>query len=121
VPVLSVSAKSGYGLKEVLPLAERIYAECGVRIPTAQLNRAMDRVLNKHQAPVVKRVRPKFFYLTQAESLPPTFVFFVNDAERVAEPYVRYLEKSLRQLFNIRHAPIRLRLRSSHGKKAKKG
>lgn len=118
VPVLSVSAKAGAGLSPILPLAEQIRTECSVRISTGQLNRAMEAVLTKHQAPVVRRVRPKFFYLTQAESEPPTFVFFVNDADRVAESYVRYLEKALRRMFGILHAPMRVRLRSSHTKKS---
>ena len=101
-------------------MAGRIREECAVRVPTGQLNRAMDEVLARHQAPVVRRVRPKFFYLTQAESRPPTFVFFVNDAERVADSYARYLEKSLRGLFGIAHAPMRVRLRSSHGRKGER-
>ena len=41
---------------------------------------------------------------------------FVNDANRVKESYARYLEKSLRAAFNIRHAPMRLHFRSSHKK-----
>lgn len=118
VPTLFVSAKSRQGLDAILPLAERIRAECLVRIGTGKLNRVMEEVLDKHQPPVVKRARAKFFYLTQAESEPPTFVFFVSDADRVPESYSRYLEKSLRRLFDIRHAPIRIRLRSSHTKKA---
>lgn len=117
IPVVPVSAHTGEGLERLLPLAERIYAECGTRVSTGLLNRAMEETLAKHQAPVVRRVRPKFFYLTQAESEPPTFVCFVNDADRVAESYVRYLEKSLRRMFGIRYAPMRLHLRSSHGKK----
>lgn len=116
VPVLSVSAKSGKGLSEILPLAETMHAECRVRVPTGQLNRAMQAVLDRKQPPVVKRVRPKFFYLTQAEIEPPTFVFFVSDAERVKEPYARYLEKALRRLFGIKHAPMRVHFRSSHKK-----
>jgi GTP-binding protein len=120
VPVLPVSALNRHGLQAVLPTAERIYDECGVRIGTGQLNRAMEETLTRYQAPVVRRVRPKFFYLTQAESQPPTFIFFVNDAERVAESYVRYLEKSLRRLLGIKHAPMRLHLRSSHGKNKEK-
>jgi GTP-binding protein len=94
--------------------------ECGTRVSTGLLNRAMEETLTRHQAPVVRRVRPKFFYLTQAESEPPTFVCFVNDADRVAESYARYLERSLRRIFGIKHAPMRLHLRSSHGKKEKK-
>ncbi len=119
IPVMQTSAKSRYGLKLLLPMAEQIKAECYVRVGTGQLNRAMDTVLTKHQPPVVKRVRPKFYYLTQAESAPPTFVFFVNDAERVTASYLRYLEKSLRRLFCIEHAPMRVHLRSSHNKNNK--
>lgn len=120
IPLMAVSAVTGHGLSALLPLAERIHRECSVRIPTGKLNRAMEEVLSKHQAPIVRRVRPKFYYLTQAESEPPTFVFFVNDSERVAESYVRYLEKALRNIFGIKHAPMRVRLRSSHGKAAEK-
>jgi GTP-binding protein len=121
IPLVPVSARTGAGLSALLPLAARIREECAVRISTGRLNRAMAEVLARHQAPVVRRLRPKFFYLTQAENEPPTFVFFVNDAERVAESYMRYLEKSLRRLFRIRHAPMRLRLRSSHGGENKGG
>ncbi len=120
VPVVPTSTVSGEGLAKLIPLAERIYSECGTRVSTGLLNRAMEETLARHQAPVVRRVRPKFFYLTQAESEPPTFVCFVNDADRVADSYVRYLEKSLRRLFGIKHAPMRLHLRSSHSKKEKK-
>lgn len=120
VPVMPTSAKNKYGLKMLLPMAEQIKQECSVRVSTGQLNRAMDLVLTKHQPPVVRRVRPKFYYLTQAESEPPTFVFFVNDAERVGESYLRYLEKSLRRLFSIEHAPMRVNLRSSHTKNSEK-
>ena len=104
------------GLNKLIPLAERIYAECGTRVSTGLLNRAMEETLTRHQAPVVRRVRPKFFYLTQAESEPPTFVFFVSDAERVSPTYARYLESSLRKTFQIRYAPMRVKLRSSHKK-----
>ena len=120
VPLLFVSAKNRHNLKKIVPLAKEIRQECGVRIPTGQLNRAMVGVLDKHQPPIVRRARAKFFYLTQAESSPPTFVFFVNDAERVLPSYARYLEKSLRSLFRIKHAPMRVNFRSSHTKKKKK-
>lgn len=119
VPILTVSAQSGAGLGKILPLAAEVHKECQVRIPTAQLNRAMQTALTSHQPPLVKGARPKFFYLTQAESEPPTFVFFVSDAERVSPTYARYLESSLRKTFGIRHAPMRVKLRSSHSKDSK--
>ena len=116
VPILTVSAKSGAGLEKILPLASEVHEECQVRVPTAQLNRAMQTALTSHQPPLVKGARPEFFYLTQAESEPPTFVFFVSDAERVSPTYARYLESSLRKTFQIRYAPMRVKLRSSHKK-----
>lgn len=117
VPVLHVSAHTRMGLKKILPLAEQIWKECSVRIPTSMLNRTLEEVVTKHQPPVVKRVRPKFFFMTQAETLPPTFVFFCNDHERLKEHYIRYLEKAVRKSFKIEHAPIRLKFRSSHTKR----
>ncbi|MCL1985420.1 MAG: ribosome biogenesis GTPase Der [Betaproteobacteria bacterium] len=117
IPLLFISALEKRGLEKILPLALQIHAECDIRVSTGLLNRAVREVIDKHQPPVVKRVRAKFFYLTQAESNPPTFVFFVNDAERVPESYARYLEKSLRRLFGIAHAPMRIRFRSAHKKK----
>lgn len=117
VPVLPVSARTGLGLSAILPMAEEIYRECTLRVPTGQLNRAVETALTRHQPPVVRRSRAKFFYMTQAESEPPTFVFFVSDAERVPESYVRYLERALREIFGIRHAPMRIHLRSSHKRK----
>ena len=117
VPVLMVSAMRRQGLGRIIPLAVQIREECNVRIGTGTLNRAMEEVLARHQPPVVKRVRPKFFYLTQAEIAPPTFVFFVSDADRVSETYARYLDRSLRKIFRIEHAPMRVRLRSSHKKR----
>lgn len=118
VPVVTVSALRGLGLNNLIPTAQQIRAEGSARIGTGTLNRALQALLERHQPPVVNRVRPKFFYLTQAEIEPPTFVFFVSDAERVSETYVRYLEGSLRKEFGIAHFPMRVRLRSSHKKKA---
>lgn len=120
IPIICISALEAINLDAILPLALEINQECSFRVGTGQLNRAMTTVLQKQQPPVVKRSRAKFFYLTQAESEPPTFVFFVSDAERVPETYVRYLENALRQLFGIKHAPMRLHLRSSHTKIEKK-
>lgn len=113
VPVVFVSALKGTRLRELLPLARRVWQECGVRIPTGRLNRMLQEVLSTHQPPVVKRRRAKFYYLTQSATHPPTFVFFVNDAERVLPSYARYLENRLRALLGIKLAPMAVHFRVS--------
>jgi GTP-binding protein len=117
VPILYVSALKGAGVHKILPLAEEIQRECVVRIGTGALNRAMAEATTKHQPPVIKRRRAKFYYLTQADEQPPMFVFFVNDEELVTPAYARYLEAQLRKLLNIRKAPLAAVFRASHEKK----
>jgi GTP-binding protein len=113
-PILFTSTLTRTGLSQILPLAETIDAECKVRVSTGELNRAMRKALDKHQPPVVKFKRAKFYYLTQVESTPPTFIFFVNNKELIKPSYQRYLENSLRKLFGLTHAPVRVFFKSSH-------
>lgn len=120
VPLLFVSAVNRKNLKKIIPLAREIRKECSARIGTGELNRAFEGILTRHQPPLVKGARAKFYYMTQAESSPPTFVFFVNNEERVLPSYARYVERSLRKTFGIVHAPIRVHFRSTHVKKKKK-
>ena len=120
VPLLFVSAVNRKNLKKIIPLAREIRRECATRISTGALNRAFEATLERHQPPLVKGARAKFYYMTQAESKPPTFVFFVNNEERILPSYARYVERSLRKTFGITHAPIRIHFRSTHTKKKKK-
>ncbi len=121
VPVIYTSCVSRAGLGGLLPLAEQIWEECGLRVGTGELNRAMKSALERHQPPTVKRRRAKFYYLTQPETHPPGFVFFVNDKDLVKESYARYLENQLRKMLGVKAAPMRVIFRSSHEKKEIKG
>jgi GTP-binding protein len=58
--------------------------------------------------------RGKIYYMTQAASKPPTFVFFVNADKLFHGSYVRYLENQLRKVFRLDKTPIRMIFRSSH-------
>jgi len=113
-PVLFISALAATGLSAIVTKAASLRAEAHRRIGTGELNRAAREALEKHQAPIVKGRRAKFYYLTQADVNPPTFVFFVNDPERVTPTYARYLENKLRSILNLKHAPLKLLFRGSH-------
>ena len=119
VPLLMVSAKERRNLKKVLPLAREIMRESSLRLPTGRINRLLEDLLQTRQPPLIKGRRTKFHYLTQAETSPPTFVFFVSDPERVSEAYARYLERGLRRMLGIKHAPIRVHFRGRKGKAQK--
>ena len=116
VPVLCVSAKNATGIHDIIPLAKRIQKEMHTRVSTATLNKAFETIVQRHQPPIIGNSRARFFYMTQAETNPPTFVIFANYATKVPPSYIRYIEKQLRTFFAIRYAPVRVHIRSRHNK-----
>jgi GTP-binding protein len=54
----------------------------------------------------------KVLYVTQAQTAPPTFVFFVNDASLLHFSYRRYLENRLRQTYGFDGTPLKLIFKS---------
>ncbi|MDZ7762610.1 MAG: ribosome biogenesis GTPase Der [Desulfovermiculus sp.] len=115
VPVISTSSVTRAGLGGLLPLAEKLWIECGHRVATGELNRVLQEVTARHQPPVVKGRRAKFYYLTQAETMPPTFVFFMNDTSLLKDNYSKYLEKQIRKRFGLNMTPVSLVFRTSQG------
>jgi GTPase len=114
IPLVFTSTMTRAGLGGLLPLAEQIWEQCQTRISTGQLNRILGEATQRHQPAVVNRRRAKFFYVTQTDVGPPTFVFFVNDAELIKPEYARYLENQIRKRFSLNLIPIQLHFRSSH-------
>lgn len=114
IPLIFTSTITRAGLGGLLPLTERIRDQCRTRISTGQLNRILGEATQRHQPAVVHRRRAKFFYVTQTDVTPPTFVFFVNDPELVKPEYSRYLENQIRKRFSLNLTPVQLYFRSSH-------
>ena len=115
-PVLRVSARTGAGLQRIFPLAREV-AEAGERcIGTSELNRWLDQVVTRHEPAMAQRgprKRPvKFHYATQTGVRPPSFVLFCTDPKAVQDSYRRFLENRLREAFDLRGTPVRLRLRA---------
>ena len=106
-PILFTSAKTGYGVKKVLPIAKRIYEERLKRIPAATLNSTIKEAVIHN--PLSKGgQRLNIFSVTQTGVNPPTFIFLVNDAKLVHFSYQRYLENRLRHTFGFEGTPLRL-------------
>ena len=106
--ILYTSAMDGTGIADIMPQAMEVYNQRNKRIPTAELNNAVQQVLAAHTPPHKGFQLLKFFYTTQAEVNPPTFVFFVNDATLMHFSYQRYLENQLRKNFGFEGTPLRL-------------
>ena len=115
LPLIYTSSVNKSGLGGILPLAEKVWDQYNKRVSTGELNRYLQAVLEKHRPPVAGNRRPKFYYMTQPEVAPPTFVFFLNDHRLIGRQYIRYLEKQLRKSFGLHITPVRLLFRTSQG------
>ncbi|MFQ5855572.1 MAG: ribosome biogenesis GTPase Der [Anaerolineae bacterium] len=111
VPVLYISAKTGQRVHQVLPTVLDVYEARLMRIPTGELNRLLQDTVARHAPPSKGGKRLKFFYATQADVDPPTFVFFVNDPRLVHFSYKRFLENSIRERYRFLGTPLRFRFR----------
>ncbi len=111
-PIVFVSAKTRQRVWQVIEKALQVRESFRLRVPTHELNELVREATSKH-APATKGKRVlKFFYATQAEAMPPTFVFFVNDKRLVHFTYERFLENQLRERWGFEGAPLRLIFRN---------
>jgi len=103
-PTVKVSAKSGMGVHKILPALGRAVEAYHHRIPTGELNRAIRSIQADHAAPGA-RIR----YAVQGAIDPPTFTLFAT--RRLPAPYLRYVERKLREHFGIGPTPVKFRVR----------
>ncbi len=108
-PVLKISALTGSRFDKLLPALREAEEAYHRRIPTATLNRLLQEAQTHHPPPAVKRHRPRVLYATQGATDPPTFTLFAT--HELPAPYLRYLERRMREAFDFGPTPIKLRVR----------
>lgn len=107
-PYLFISAKTGQRVHKVLSTVKECYDNYSKRISTGILNEIVNKAVLMKEPPTVANKRLKIFYVTQVDSKPPTFVFFVNSPDLLHFSYERYLENQLRNSFEFNGTGIRL-------------
>lgn len=108
-PVLQVSALTGRNLGRVLPVLRQAEEAYHQRVPTNALNRVIQEAQAKHPPPVARGRRPKVQYATQGATDPPTFTLFAS--HELPQSYLRYLERRIREAFDLGPTPVKLRVR----------
>ena len=108
-PILKISALTGRNLKDVLPALREAEAAYHVRIPTAELNRVVRDAQQRHPPPLDKKHRPRIMYATQGAADPPTFTLFAT--RTLPATYLRYIERMIREHFDLGPTPIKIRVR----------
>jgi len=112
-PVLTVSALTGKMMQRVLPALRQAEEAYHRRVPTAALNRVIREAQAAHPPPAAKRHRPRVLYATQGASDPPTFTLFAT--HELPPTYLRYLERKIREAFDLGPTPVKIRVRRRNG------
>ena len=112
IPVVPISAKSGFGLDRLMTEVFHMYDLWNRRIPTHKLNTFLDELKQAHPTPLARNGRRvPMKYMTQVNARPPTFVIFTSNPDSLPDSYMRYVSNGLRSVFGIEGVPIRIYLR----------
>jgi GTP-binding protein len=120
VAIVPISALTGTGLDKLMRAVMKAYATWNRRVSTGQLNRWLERMVDRHAPPLVNGRALRLRYMTQINTRPPTFALFASKPGELPEAYRRYLENGLRDEFDLDGVPLRLMLRKGKNPYAEK-
>ncbi len=110
-PIVFISAKTGQRVDKLMMHIVEAATQNKRRITTGMLNDFLNDATARVQPPSDKGKRLKIYYMTQASTCPPTFIFFVNKSDLFHFSYKRYLENRLREVFGFEGTPVRFIVR----------
>jgi GTP-binding protein len=118
-PAMTISALTGLRVRKIFKQVDEVYDQYARRITTGQLNKFLERAIEKNEPSLHRGKRIKFYYAAQISTKPPTIVCFVNYPQAVHFSYKRYLINQLRQETGLDKTPIRIIFRQREGRKIK--
>lgn len=111
-----ISAKEGTRLGDIMPAVIKVYENASKRITTGLLNDVLQDAILNFEPPARNGRKVKLSYITQAETNPPTFIIFANDAKLINFSYERYLENKFREKIDFSGTPIKIIFKSREEK-----
>ncbi len=108
-PRVNVSALTGRAVSRLAPAIATVLENHRRRIPTSALNQDIARAVDEH-APPRSGTRPvKLRYAVQVDVAPPRILLFANGP--IDDSYLRYLERTLRERYDLTGVPLVLETR----------
>ena len=116
IPFAYVSAKTGQRVSRLLDLVLTVAEEREKRVPTAEVNRVLEALLQRQQPPQPVGEPVRLFYASQIGTAPPRFAIVANRPESIPESYARYLVHGFREAWAFTGAPLDLKFRRRRGR-----
>ncbi len=111
IPFLYVSAKTGQRVSKLLELILTVAAEREKRVPTAEVNRVLESLVERQQPPQPVGASVRLLYASQIGTAPPRFAVVANRPEAIPESYTRYLLNGFREAWEFTGAPLNIKFR----------
>ncbi|MDO5286577.1 MAG: ribosome biogenesis GTPase Der [Actinomycetia bacterium] len=109
-PTVNISALTGRNVSKLARGLQEALAGWETRVSTGRLNAFLGRVSAAHPHPVRGGKQPRILFGTQAHACPPTFALFTSG--QMDAPYLRFIERRLREDFGFRGSPVHVEVRA---------
>ncbi|MCL4128362.1 UNVERIFIED_CONTAM: hypothetical protein GTU68_016743 [Idotea baltica] len=111
VPIVFISALTKQRLFKAIETAVEVFENRKNRISTSKFNDTMLEVVKSYPPPAIKGKFVKIKYCMQLPTPTPQFAFFCNLPQYVKDPYKRFVENKLREIYNFTGIPITIYFR----------
>jgi len=106
VPIVFTSTINKQRLLKALETAVKVYENRKNRISTSKFNETMLPIIEHTPPPAIKGKYIKVKYCMQLPTPSPQFVFFANLPQYIKDPYRRFVENKLREIYDFSGVPI---------------
>lgn len=110
-PRITLSAKHGSGIRELMRAIVRGHAAAGRILTSSELNQALEKACASNQPSLVHGHVPKLRFAHPGGSNPPTIIIHGTRTKHIAANYRRYLENFMRKYFRLDGTPLRIEFR----------
>jgi GTP-binding protein len=111
--ILTLSAKTGRGLRRLLLEAMGLADRASQRIPTSELNRFLSDLEAAREPPAYRGRRLRLYYMAQYDVSPPRFAVQVSNKAGVTRDYAYFLENRLRERYGLEGVPLVIDFKTS--------
>lgn len=106
VPIIFISALTKQRIFKAIETAVKVFENRSKRITTSKLNETMLEIIKQNPPPAWKGKFVKVKYCMQLPTPTPQFVFFCNLPQYVRDPYKRFIENKLREIYDFSGVPV---------------
>ncbi|WOC39416.1 ribosome biogenesis GTPase Der [Polaribacter sp. HL-MS24] len=111
VPIVFISALTKQRLFKAIETAVEVFQKRKTKIQTSKFNETMLEIVKSFPPPAIKGKYVKIKYCMQLPTQTPQFVFFCNLPQYVRDPYRRFVENKLRDIYDFSGVPITIYFR----------